>query len=167
MKRSSRAWVLLPVVIVLIAVIGLLVSNFQKEAGIADPSRGGVAAVAAAAAAFDRAGGSGVVGYQKFNEALLVAAVARRNAPLLNPADTRLDNLLVRLMDCLFALRETWQAEIDHTWDVDTHGRATYWNVLHPALRVSADDALTTTELRRLCRVRAEEILREAVKLVN
>jgi len=167
MKRSSRAWILLPVIIVLIAVIGLLVSNFQKETGIAEPSKGGVAAVAAAAAAFDRSGGSGAAGYQEFSEAVLVAAVARRNAPSLNPADTRLDNLLVRLMDCLFAMREVWQTEIDQTWNPDTHGNAAYWNVLHPALRAPAGHALTAPDVRELCRTRAAEILQEAVDLVS
>jgi len=52
MKRSSRAWILLPAIIVAIVVIGLVVSNFQKEAGLAQPSKGGIAAVAAAAAGF-------------------------------------------------------------------------------------------------------------------
>lgn len=167
MKRSSRAWILLPVIIVLIAVIGLVVSNFQKEAGIAEPSKGGVAAVAAAAAAFDRSRGSGAAGYQEFNEALLVAAVARRNAPLLNPADTRLDNLLVRLLDSLFALREAWQTEIDQTWNPDIHGTAAYWNVLHPALDVPRGAPLTMAEVRELCRARATEILQEAMDLAG
>lgn len=167
MKRSGRAWILLPVIIVLIAVTGILVSNYQKEVGIARPGKGGVAAAYAAITAFDCSDGSGSSGYQEFNEALLAALVARKNAPLTNPADTRLDNLLARVLDSLMALREAWQAEIDHSWSPDTHGTAAYWNTTHPTLRVSADSALTTAGIRSLCRVRASEILREAVDLVS
>jgi len=167
MKRSSRTWILLPALIILAAVAGLVVCNFQKEVGIAAPSKGGTAAVAAAAEAFDRSDGTGAAGYQAFNEALLVAVVARKNAPIMNPADTRLDNVLVRLIDCLSALREAWQSELDQTWDPETHGTAVYWNVLHPALEMRAGDTPTSTGLRGLSRARAAALLKEAVDLAG
>ena len=167
-ETLSRAWLLLPVDHR--AHRGGRpsgVPNFQKEAGIARPSREEWPAVAAAVRRSIARTAPARQLPRRFNEALLVATVARRNAPLLNPADTRLDNLLVRIMDCLFALREAWQTEIDHTWKADTHGLAMYWNVLHPAVRLSPGITVTTAELRGLCRARAAEILKEAVDLVG
>jgi hypothetical protein len=178
MKRSSRAWILLPAIIVAIGAIGLVVSNFQKEAGLADPSKGGIAAVAAAVTAVDSSSGIGATDYQAFSEALLVAAVAKNNAPLINSADTRLETLLVKTVDCLSALREAWQAELDRTWDPQTHGTATYWRVLHPALEISAGGApsegaapsagaLTPADVRALSHERASALLEEAIDLVS
>jgi hypothetical protein len=163
---------------VAIVVIGLVVSNFQKEAGLAQPSKGGIAAVAAAAAAVDRAAGTGATDYQGFSEALLVVSVAKNNAPLINSADTRLETLLVKIVDCLSALREAWQAELDRTWDPQTHGTATYWRVLHPALEISAGSApsegtalsagtLTPADVRTLSHERASALLEEAIDLVS
>jgi len=167
MKRSSRAWILLPTVIVVIAVIGIVVSNFQKEAGIVKPSPGGVAAVAAALAALGRSEGTEWMAYRAYSESLLVATVARKNAPSFNPADTRLDNLLVRTLDCLSALREAWQAELDRTWDPDVHGKPAYWSVLHPSLEISGHDLLTSADVRDVARRRADQILDKAIDLAS
>jgi hypothetical protein len=160
----------LPVVIVVLAVIGLVVSNFQKEVGLAEPNKGGTAAVAAALAAIDISRGVGTDDYREFGEALLVALAARNNAALINAADTRLDHLLAEALDCLVALREAWQAEIDQTWSPETHGTAAYWNVLHPAVNVAAetgDPPLTADDLRDVFRERATAILAEATDLVS
>lgn len=157
----------MPAAIVAIAVIGLLLSNFQKEAGIIRPSKGGIAAVAAAAAAVESAEGVGGAGHRDFSEALLVAAVAQRRAPLINPADARLANMLAKIIDCLYALRETWQTEMDQTWDPETHGTVAYWSVLHPALEISAEGPLTSDDVRGACLKRAGEILEEATDLAS
>ena len=167
MKRSSRAWLLLPIVIIMIAVVGLVLSNFQKEVGIAEPFKAGRAAVAAAVQARDLALGSGPGGYTAFSEALLVATVARRNAPLINPADTRLDHLLGRALDCLAAAREAWQAEIDQAWDPDSHGVPAYWNALHPSLAISRSGPLAAGDVRELATARATQFLADASKLAD
>jgi cytochrome b len=170
MQRSSRAWILLPAAVVVIAVIGVVVSNYQKEVGLAEPSKGGTAAVAAAIAARDLSKGTGADAYRGFGEALLVAMVARNNAALINTADARLDNLLAEALDCLTALREAWQAELEGTWNPETHGEATYWSAMHPAVTITAgagDGPLTAGEVRDFCREKAAEILKEAGDLVS
>jgi hypothetical protein len=170
MQRSSRAWILLPAVIVIVAVIGLVVSNYQKEVGLAEPNKGGTAAVAAATEASDASSGAGVQDYRDFSEALLVAMTARSNAALINAADTRLDHLLAEALDCLSAVREAWQAEIEGTWDPATHGTAAYWSALHPVASIPAvagAGPLTAGEVRDIFRERVTEILAEATDLVS
>lgn len=167
MKRTGRAWILLPVIIVVAAVAGLLVSSYQKEVGLMEPNPGGVAAVAAASAAWDASTGVGVDSYRVFSDALLVAAVAQINVPVINVADTRLERVLAQAIDCLAALREAWQAEIDEAWDPGIQGIPTYWTVLHPALGTAGDGPLTSSEIRDICRERANEILEEASDLVS
>ncbi|OFW57889.1 MAG: hypothetical protein A2133_01445 [Actinobacteria bacterium RBG_16_64_13] len=167
MKRSSRAWILLPVIIVVVAAVGLVVSNFQKEAGIMGANKAGRAAVAAAVTARNLAQGQGAADYSAYSSAVLAATVARRNIPLINPADTRLDNLLVEAVDCLAAGREAWQTELDQTWDQATHGVPGYWKALHPALDISTGGPLTSTEVRRFASERASKILETAIGLAE
>ena len=63
MQKKQLAWILFPVVIVLIAVVTVVLSNFQKETGIALPGKSGVATVAALAEAERAASGSGAAGW--------------------------------------------------------------------------------------------------------
>lgn len=167
-RKTSRAWIILPAAIVGIAVIGLVVSSFQKETGLAAPSDSGRAAVAAAAEV-DRAltGGTDSGAYAGFSTALLVATVARKNMVVANPADTRLDHLLLSALDCFTAVREAWQAELAHAWDPQTHGSPEYWSALHPFVRISTDGPLAPADVRRLCGAQASEFLEKAIDLAG
>jgi hypothetical protein len=166
MKRSSRAWLLIPIVIAVVVVVGLLVSNYQKEVGIARPNNGGRAAVAAASVALELSSGTGVSDYTAFSDALLTAKVAQRNMPLMNPADTRLEHRLAEALDCLSAAREAWQTEIDQTWSPETHGVATFWVAMHPSVRI-AGGALTAAGIRETSTTQAREVIEKAAELAD
>ena len=157
---------MLPAIIAILVVVSLLVSNYQKEVGISKPNNGGRAAVATATAALELSSGTSVSEYTAFSDALLVAKVARRNIPLINAADTRLDHQLGEALDCLSAVREAWQTEIDGTWNDDTHGLATYWTAMHPSVGLSGD-ALTATDVRTTSMTEAREIIDQAVELAD
>ncbi|MBN1629660.1 MAG: hypothetical protein JW990_07850 [Thermoleophilia bacterium] len=166
MKRSNRAWLLFPIVIAGIVIVGLLVSNYQKEIGIAEPTAGGRAAVAATFAALELSRGADLDAYETFSDALLVAAVAKRNMAIINVADTRLDHQLTKVFDCLYAAREAWQAQVDRTWDDEVHGTAVYWQTMHPAIGATGD-RLTASGVRESSVARAAETLEEAARLVT
>jgi hypothetical protein len=168
MARKRRAWILIPAVIIVLAIIGLLISNFQREAGLIKPGETGRAAVAAAVQAQQAlVAASDSAGYADFSAALLVAAVAHRNMPVTNAAETRLDSLLGRIVDCLTAAREAWQAELNDAWDPSTHGRSTYWSALHPAFAAPTGRALTAADVRDLCAAQASELIDKAIDLAG
>ena len=168
MTRKNRAWIFIPAVIVALAVIGLVISSFQREAGLIKPGENGRATVAAAAQAREALSAtSGPAGYAEFSAALLAAAVAHENMPITNAADTRLDDLLGSILDYLTAAREAWQAELDGAWDPETHGRSAYWNALHPALSLSANDTLTAADVRAICEAEAAKLLEKAIDLAG
>ena len=157
---------MLPAIIAILVVVSLLVSNYQKEVGISKPNNGGRAAAAAVTVALELSSGTSISEYTAFGNALLVAQVAGRNVPLINAADTRLDHRLAEALDCLSAVREAWQTEIDGTWNDETHGVATYWNAMHPSVGLSGD-ALTATDVRTSGIAKAREIIDKAVALAD
>jgi hypothetical protein len=167
-SKTSRAWIVIPAVIVAAVVIGLLVSNFQKEVGFATPNDSGRAAVAAAAEVEQAlATGDGSHAYAGFSAALLVATVAHNNMVVGNTADTRLDHLLISTLDCFEAVREAWQAEFNNAWDPQTLGRPEYWHALHPSVDIPSEGAVTAADIRRLCGAQAAEFLERAVDLAG
>jgi hypothetical protein len=148
-------------------VVGWVVSSFQKEAGLIDVGKGSPRAVSAALTARDYSQGDTADDYRAFADALLAAEVARRNLPLLNPADTRVAHLLTLALDCLYAAREAWQADVNAAWEPSVQGVPAYWQALHPALTVPGDATLTSSDIRRLAGEQASDILRQAVDLVS
>lgn len=168
MTRKRRAWILLPVVIVALAAIGLLISSFQREAGLIRPGEPGRAAVAAAAQAQQAiTTASDPIGYADFSAALLAATVAHNNMPVTNPAETRLDSLLGRILDCLTAAREAWQAELDGAWNPETLGRSTYWTALHPAFEPPSGRVLTAADVLERCAAQTSELVDHAIDLAG
>lgn len=167
MKRSSRAWILLPVSLIVIAAIGIVMSNYQKEAGIAGTNKGGAKAVSATAVALDYSLGDGESDYLTFAEALLVATTSQRELPLMSAADTRLSHALAGALDCLYAAREAWQTEIDQAWDPSVQGLATYWRTMHPSLELPSGSGLTAADIRRLSTLQASQYLDRAIGLVG
>lgn len=168
MKGASKAWIILPVAIALIAGIGFLLSNYQKEAGLIEPGKGGRAAVGAAAVAQGLIVPDGEADdYAAFSKALAVALVARANMAVTNPAETRLDHRLAALLDCLSAAREAWQAGLDRTWDPDIQGDPQYWRVLHPGCAIDAEGPLTPQTVLETCRAAAARLLDGAVDLAD
>jgi hypothetical protein len=166
MRHKNRAWILLPASIVVAAVIGIVVSSYQKEAGLVEVGRSQRAAVAAVAEARD-IGARPDAEYGSFSEALLIAVVAHRSAAITNPADTRVANLVVKALDCLTALREAWQAHIDGYWDPETHGSIAYWSMLHPTLDIPEGPTMTFEDIRRIATDQAGRLIDQAVDLVE
>jgi hypothetical protein len=167
MNRSSRAWILLPAILIVVAVLGVVLSNFQKEAGIADTNKGGPDAVSAALIARDYSTGESRSDYSTFAEALLFATVVQRDVPLMNAADTRLSHILDQALDCLYAAREAWQADIDGAWDPSIQGAVDYWQSLHPSLDLPSGSRPTAVDVRRLAVEQATRYLDQAIELVS
>lgn len=179
MQRKRFAWVLLPAVIIVVAVLGVLLSSFQKEAGIGAPRKGGVATTAAAAEAEALAAGAGASGYDAFSKSLAVAVVAARNMPVSTAAEFRLQVALTNAFDCLAASREAWQAQVENDWDPALDGSPDFWRTAHPALTESppgngvenptgdASTALTSEQVRAWARSSADLWLQKAVDLAG
>jgi len=159
--------VLLPAVLLMLAVAGVLASSFQVELGLMSPGKGERAAVAAMIEARDLSVGAGAEDYSVFSHSLLVADVAQENAAPTNAADVRVDNLLAGALDCLQALREAWQADIEGLWDPQAYGAPIYWNKLHPSLDISAEGLLAPDAVREAARARASEWIGRALDLVD
>jgi hypothetical protein len=164
-RGRRRGWILIPVVIIGLAVIGLVVSSFQKEVGLAAPNESGRAAVAAATGV-ERVLSSDE-GYPAFSSALLVALTAHTNMVVGNPADTRLDHLLNGVLDCYSALREGWEAQNDGIWDATLQGDPRFWVTLHPFLEFGDDLRLGPDDFIARCRAQASGLLAQAVDLAE
>lgn len=167
MKRSTQAWLLLPAVIVVLAVVGLIVSRYQDETGLIEPGKSGLPAVAAVLTWHQPSSGTTQEDYEAFSQTLLAALTACRNAAFVNVADTRLENLLAGALDCLSALNEAWLAELEQTWDMAIHRSSLYWRILHPALDPLEDEPLGPARLRDLARERAGRFLKKALDIVT
>lgn len=163
--KSRRGWLLIPIVVIGLAVIGLVVSNFQKEVGLAAPGASGKTAVAAAAGV-ERVLAS-EEGYATFNSALLVAVIAHENMAAVNPADTRLDHMLSGVLDCYTALREAWQTQNDGIWDATVQGDPSFWVTLHPFLEFDDDANLGPEAVISRCRSQASRLLAQALDLAE
>jgi hypothetical protein len=158
---------MLPAAIVIMAVATLVVSNYQKEAGIAAPGKGGRAAVAAVAEARNTASGTGAGDYDAFSESLAVAIVEAKNMAVTNPAETRLHIALANTLDCLSASREAWRAELDQAWDPAARGSQGYWRILHPALTEQTAGPLSAEQVRQWSGASADYWLGKALDLVE
>jgi hypothetical protein len=158
---------MLPAAIIIMAVATLVVSNYQKEAGIAAPGKGGRAAVAAVAEARNAASGTGAYDYDAFSKSLAVAMVETKNMAVTNPAETRLHNVLANALDCLSASREAWQAELDQAWDPAVRASQDYWRILHPALTEQTTGPLSVEQVRRWSGASADYWLEKALDLVE
>lgn len=158
---------MLPAAIVILAVVTFVVSNYQKEAGIAAPGKGGRAAVAAVAEARSAASGTGAGDYDAFSKSLAVAIVEARNMAVTNPAETRLQIDLTKALDCLSASREAWQAELDEAWDPAVYGSPEYWRTMHPALTEQAAGRLTADQVREWSSAGADYWLQKALDLAE
>ena len=134
MRRGNLAWLLLPAAIIIIAVVTLVLSNYQKEAGLAKPGKSGAAAVAAVAEAREAASATDAPGYDRFSKSLAAGMVATRDIGITNPSETRLQIALTNTLDCLSASREAWQAQLEQSWDRTVDSSPDYWRTLHPAL---------------------------------
>jgi hypothetical protein len=168
MQKKQLAWILFPVVIVLIVVVTLVLSNFQKEVGIAEPGKSGVAVVAALAEAERAASGSGAAAYDLFSKTLTVAATKLNYMTTANPAETRLRTIAANMLDCLRAGREAWQAELEVDWDPTVDGSADYWLTLHSGLRPRQQTSgLSLGQVRQWADSSTEYWLQKALALVE
>ncbi len=168
MQKKQLAWILFPAVIVLIAVLTFVLSNYQKEAGLIKPGKAGIAAVAALAEAEQAVSGSGAAGYDVFSNTLTVAATKAYNLTTTNAAETRLQMVVANALDCLRAEREAWQAELEQDWDGTVDGTATYWLTLHPGLQPQTQvSGLSPAQVRRWAAAGAAYWLDKALALVE
>ena len=147
--------------------VTLVLSNYQKEAGIAAPGKGGVPRWPPSPRRRGAASGAGAAGYDAFSKSLAVAIVEARNMAITNPAETRLQIDLVKTLDCLSAAREAWQAELDQAWDPAVDGSPGYWRTLHPALTEWAAGPLSAEQVREWSAAGADYWLQKAVDLVE
>ncbi len=168
MQKKQLAWILFPVVVVLIAVLTFVLSNYQKEAGLIQPGKAGVATVAALAEAERAASGGGAAGYDVFSKALTVAAAKAYNLTTTNAAETRLQMVVANALDCLRAEREAWQAELEQDWDETVDGAAAYWRTLHPGLQPQTQaSGLSPDQVRRWAGSGAASWVDKALALVQ
>lgn len=164
-KRKIPPLLLLLAMLGVLLVAGVVLSNFQREVGLASPGSSGRAAVAAAVDV-DHALSSGA-GYEEFSEALRVALVARRNMVVSNTADVDLEHALSVIMDCYQAIREAWQADIEGAWDVDSYGDPSYWRAAHPGLDIPSTGVLEADDVKRACQAQASNTLAGAIQSVG
>jgi hypothetical protein len=168
MRRRNLAWILLPAAIVIMVVVTFVVSNYQKEMGLAQVGKGGRASVAAAAQAQSAASGTGAPAYDTFSHSLMAALAAANSMPVNNPAERRLRIALSNTLDCLAASREAWQAEVEQTWDPSVAGSESYWLTLHPSLLPRKQDgALSAAQVRDWSNAGAADWLKKALDLVE
>jgi hypothetical protein len=167
MRRKYVAWMLLPAALLVVIVVTLVLSNFQKEAGLAAPGKGGRAAFAAVVEAREAASGNGAQDYDVFSMALAVAKVETKNVAITNAAETRLQIALTSALDCLSAVREAWQAELEQWWDPAAEGSPAYWHALHPALTGQTGGPLSAGGVREWAGAAADDWLQKALDLVE
>ena len=167
MRRKRLAWIVLPAAIVILAAVTFVLSNYQKELGIASPGKAGRVAVAAAAEARSTASGTGASGYDAFSKSLAVAMVKLRSMPTTNPAETRLEIALTNALDCLSASREAWRAELDQAWDAAVDGSPGYWQTMHSALSEQPGGPLSAARVREWSGAGADYWLGKALDLVE
>jgi hypothetical protein len=168
MQRKRLAWILLPAVIILIAVVTFVLSSYQKEVGIAEPGKGARVTVAAAVEAQNAASGMGAEAYDVFSKSLTVALAEADHMAVTNPAETRLQTDLNDTLDCLKAVREVWQAQLEADWDPAVDGSPRYWVTLHPGLSPSTQTTgLTTDQVRQWTGSSASYWLDKALALIK
>ncbi len=172
MQKKRLGWILLPVVIILIAVVTLVMSSYQKEAGIIDPGKGGTVTVAALAEAQAAATGSGEAAYDAFGKTLTVAMSEVNNMAITNPAETRLQLIVGNAVDAMRAQREAWAAQLSGDWDPAVDGSAAYWWALHPGMQVESRPApqqtgLTVTQVREWAASTTDYWVKKALDLVE
>jgi hypothetical protein len=168
MGRKRLAWILLPAAIIIMVVVTVVLSSYQKEAGLVRPGKGGLAAVAAAAEAQSAASGAGAAAYDVFSKSLMAAKSEANNMAVTNPAEARLQTALINTLDCLTASREAWQAEVEGTWDPGVVGSASYWLTLHPSLlQQTQTGALSAAQVREWSNADAAGWLQKALDLVE
>ena len=151
--------------LVTFVVLGIGVSRFQLELGLAEPSIGAREAVAVAVEV-DRVM-TADADYEEFSTALRVALVAHRTYAVRNTADGRVGHLLRSALDCYLIAREAWQAELEGAWDAETYGDPEYWSAAHPNVDFLGDAVLAAEDVIEACRAEAAEYVARTVEMVD
>jgi hypothetical protein len=151
--------------VVLVLAVAVALSAYSVELGLAKPSastRRIVIAVAEIDATLD-----GEADFFEFSDHLYAGLAARRSLAVRNPADGRANRALIGALDCYSAIRESWQMELEGTWDPAIHGDPAYWRSFHAAIELPGEDPLSATELREALRLEALAHARAALELVE
>jgi hypothetical protein len=151
--------------VVLVLALAVALSAYSVELGLAKPSastRRIVIAVAEIDATLD-----GEADFFEFSDHLYAGLAARRSLAVRNPADGRANRALIGALDCYSAIRESWQMELEGTWDPAIHGDPAYWRSFHAAVELPGEDPLSATELREALRLEALAHARAALELVE
>jgi hypothetical protein len=151
--------------VVLVLAVAVALSAYSVELGLAKPSastRRIVIAVAEIDATLD-----GEADFFEFSDHLYAGLAARRSLAVRNPADGRANRALIGALDCYSAIRESWQMELEGTWDPAIHGEPAYWRSFHAAVELPGEDPLSPTELREALRLEALAHARAALELVE
>lgn len=149
----DRTLLIIAAVVVTLLAVGVAVSNYSVELGLASASPGAVRAVATVAEVEPTL--EGTDDFRAFSETLRSGLAAHRKLAVNNPADGRVDASLGKALDCYSALRQSWQAELEGAWDPATHGDPAYWRAFHPSVELATEGPLTAEELREELRAEA------------
>jgi hypothetical protein len=151
--------------VVLVLAVAVALSAYSVELGLAKPSantRRIVVAVAEIDATLDRE-----PDFFEFSDHLSAGLAARRSLAVRNPADGRVNRALIGALDCYSAIRESWQMELEGTWDPAIHGDPAYWRSFHAAIELPGEGPLGATELREALRREALAHTRKALAVVE
>ena len=162
-RNATLPFYLAAVVLALAAAIAL--AAYPVELGLARPGTNARRVVVAAAeidATLD-----GEADFVEFSEALYAALAAHRALAVYNSADNRVDHAIGKALDCYAALRESWQAELEGSWDPAIHGDPAYWRSFHTAVELPGDDLLGAAEVRESLRREARAHIDEVLSLVE
>ena len=134
----TSSFLMTSLAVAILVIGGIVLSNFQREAGVAEASAGSLAAVAAAeeAARVLEEGQS----YGEFEAAMRVAVVAHDRIVLFNAVDNDVRLEIGHALDCLEMARRAWQASDAGDWVEGVHDRAGLWQAVLPAMDLGEGD---------------------------
>jgi hypothetical protein len=161
----NKTWPLYAAAVAIVLVASVVMAAYTVELGIAKPGTN-PRRVVVAAAEIDRTL-DGDASFLEFSESLYAALVAHRLMPVRNPADNRIDHALAAALDCYTALRESWQMELEGTWNPAIQGDAAYWRSFHPLVALPGSGQLEPDTLRAALRAEAAGHVADALAVIE
>lgn len=151
--------------ILLALAAAIALGAFPVELGISKPNTNARRVVVAVAELDETLEGD--ADFLEYSESLYAGLGAYRSLAVYNSADNRVDHAVGQALDCYEALRESWQMELEGSWDPAVHGNPAYWRSFHSAVRLSGRESLGAQELREALRQEALSYTEEAMTIVE
>lgn len=162
-RNSTLPFYIGAVLLVLAAAIA--VASYSVELGLSKPNtsaRRVVVSVAEIDAALkDEAD------FAEYSSALYAGLGAYESLAVYTAADNRVDHAMSAALDCYTALRESWQMELEGSWDPAIQGDSGYWRSFHDAVRLPGETTLTREELKAALWREARAYTDEALAIVE